>query len=85
MATASASPPAAAISATTPASFSVLRAAAATRAPARAKASAVARPIPCDAPVTSATRSFKLNMVNLVAQASACAILIFLSLKKRTG
>ena len=68
--TASASPPAAAISATTPASFSALRAAATTRAPACASASAVARPIPCDAPVTSATRSFRLNMIT-GAQAAA--------------
>src|SRR5580704_16140568 len=62
IATARASPPAAAISATTPANFSALRAAAATRAPACDKAIAVARPIPCDAPVTRATRSFRLNM-----------------------
>src|SRR5713226_2211174 len=62
MGTAKPSPPAPAISATTPASFSAFRAAHATFAPACANASAVARPIPCDAPVTRAMRSFKLNM-----------------------
>ena len=49
-------PPAAAISAATSASFASLRAASATVAPASASANAHARPIPCDAPVTNATR-----------------------------
>src|SRR5438270_2430633 len=48
--------PRAAISLATLASFSSLRAASATSAPPSARASAHARPIPCDAPVTSATR-----------------------------
>ena len=60
--TAKASPPAATISAQTPASRLAFRAAATMRAPADASASEVARPIPCDAPVTSATRSLRLNM-----------------------
>src|SRR5882762_9782226 len=49
-------PPAAAISPTTSSSFSRLRAAAATYTPDFARRSAQARPIPCEAPVTKATR-----------------------------
>src|SRR5882762_4467368 len=49
-------PPAAVISLTTSSSFSRLRAATATAAPAFARRSAQARPIPCEAPVTKATR-----------------------------
>src|SRR5579863_749035 len=56
---AAACPPAAAISAATSASFASLRAASATVAPAFASSSAHARPIPCDAPVTSAILPFK--------------------------
>src|SRR5438105_92392 len=59
---ANASPPAAAISLTSAASFSSFRAATTTFAPASANASAVSRPMPCDAPVTTATLSFKLNI-----------------------
>src|SRR5579862_5794084 len=61
--TANAVPPAAAISLTSAASFSSFRAATATFAPACANASAVSRPIPCDAPVTIATLSVKLNIL----------------------
>src|SRR5581483_10550162 len=53
---AAASPPAAVISAATCCSFSWLRAARAILAPPAARRRAQARPIPCDAPVTSATR-----------------------------
>src|SRR5882672_1991226 len=53
---AAACPPAAVISRTTSSSFSRLRAATATAAPDFARRSAHARPIPCDAPVTKATR-----------------------------
>src|SRR6266571_1602719 len=60
--TANASPPFATISFTSAASFSSLRAATPTFAPAPDSASAVSRPIPCDAPVTTATLSFKLNI-----------------------
>src|SRR4029077_3189425 len=60
--TTSALPPAASISATSNEIFSVLRAAAATFAPASASARAVARPIPCDAPVTKATLYFSENI-----------------------
>src|SRR5229473_3770469 len=60
--TANAVPPFATISFTSAASFSSLRAATATFAPAPDSASAVSRPIPCDAPVTTATLSFKLNI-----------------------
>src|SRR5713101_8843023 len=63
--TANASPPAAKISFTNDASFSSFRAATATFAPASASARAVSRPIPCEAPVTSATLSFKLNIRDL--------------------
>src|SRR5262249_16725976 len=49
-------PPLASISLATSASLLSLRAAKATEAPPSAKASAQARPIPCEAPVTSATR-----------------------------
>src|SRR6266446_9668379 len=56
MTNADALPPEAAISATRSSSFWRLRAATATVAPSRASASAQARPMPCDAPVTSATR-----------------------------
>src|SRR6266704_280825 len=59
---ANASPPFATISFTSTASFPSLRAATATVAPASDSASAVSRPIPCDAPVTTATLSFKLNI-----------------------
>jgi hypothetical protein len=52
---ASAVPPAAEIAATVSFSFSTLRATQATLAPQRASASAIARPNPRDAPVTSAT------------------------------
>ena len=55
-------PPAASISATSVASFSVLRAATATFAPATTSASAVERPMPCDAPVTRATLSWSENI-----------------------
>src|SRR3984957_9174057 len=55
-------PPAAAISAATSASLSRLRAAKATDAPARASSSAHARPIPCEAPVTSAIRPARMLM-----------------------
>src|SRR5580698_9612996 len=44
------------------ASFSTLRAAIATRAPLWANANAMARPIPCDAPVTRATFSRRENI-----------------------
>src|SRR6266851_620230 len=60
--TASAVPPAAVISATSAKSFSSLRAATATFAPASASASAVSRPMPWEAPVMRATLSFKLNI-----------------------
>src|SRR5271170_1481946 len=60
--TASASPPAASISATSDASLSAVRAATATFAPAPASATEVARPIPCEAPVTRATLSLSENM-----------------------
>src|SRR6266536_3041989 len=60
--TASASPPADTISPTSAANFSSFRAATTTFAPASANALAVSRPIPCDAPVTTATLSFKLNI-----------------------
>src|SRR6266567_1170035 len=60
--TTSASPPDATISFTSAASFSSLRAATATFAPASDRARAVSRPMPWDAPVTSATLSFKLNI-----------------------
>jgi hypothetical protein len=53
---ASASPPPAAISAATAASRSARRAQIATAAPGRASRSAVARPIPADAPVIAITR-----------------------------
>src|ERR1022692_3022855 len=62
MGTASASPPAASISATSDASLSALRAATATLAPASASATDVARPIPCEAPVTRATLSLSENI-----------------------
>src|SRR3984957_17980557 len=62
MGTARASPPADSISVTRVASFSVLRAATATFAPEAASPTAVARPIPCDAPVMSATLSFSENI-----------------------
>src|SRR5581483_918250 len=52
---AAAFPPAPVISPTTAASLSWLRAASATAAPASASASAQERPMPCEAPVTSAT------------------------------
>src|SRR5262245_58677583 len=51
---ASACPPAVVIAATVSASFSALRATQATFAPLPASASAIARPKPCDAPVTTA-------------------------------
>src|SRR5215831_3175137 len=60
--TANASPSAALISLTSSANFSSLRAATATFAPASANAVAVSRPMPCDAPVTNATLSFRLNI-----------------------
>src|SRR3984885_1006990 len=60
--TASASPPVAWISATSDASLSAVRAATATFAPAPASATDVARPMPCDAPVTRATLSLSENM-----------------------
>jgi len=52
---ASASPPAALIASTVDASFSAFRATQATFAPAAPSRSAIARPMPCEAPVTSAT------------------------------
>src|SRR5262249_32550211 len=68
--TARLSPPDAAISFTSEASFSSLRAATATFAPAAASASAVSRPIPCEAPVTTATLSLSENIAD---QSSATA------------
>ena len=56
---AAACPPKPSISATASASFVSLRAANTTVAPARANSSAHARPIPCEAPVTSAIRPSK--------------------------
>src|SRR3984885_5259846 len=55
-------PPAAVISAPTSPSLSRLRAASATDAPLRANSSAHARPIPCEAPVTSAIRPASVLM-----------------------
>ncbi len=63
--TASASPPAAWISAASSPSFSTFRAATATFAPASTSEREVARPIPCDAPVTNATLSFSENILRL--------------------
>src|SRR6202167_3552175 len=60
--TASASPPAASISATSDASVSAVRAATATLAPAPASATDVAERIPCEAQVTRATSSLSENM-----------------------
>ena len=60
--TARAVPPAAAISPASAVSFFSFRAATATFAPASTSARAVSRPMPCDAPVTSATLPFKLNI-----------------------
>src|SRR5262245_48650686 len=60
--TANASPPAAKMSPASVTSFSSLRAAIATLAPASARASAVSRPMPCEAPVTTATLPFRLNI-----------------------
>ena len=62
--TAMAVPPAASISVTSVASFSSLRAATATFAPAWTRASAVSLPMPCEAPVTIATLSFRLNTLS---------------------
>src|SRR5438105_15851528 len=56
MAKLAACPPAETISDSTCCSFSTLRAARATLAPWDARRNAHARPIPCEAPVTSATR-----------------------------
>src|SRR5271165_1707211 len=58
--TTNASAPSAVISAAVSFSLSTLRAATTTFAPASASAIAQALPIPCDAPVTNATRSFQL-------------------------
>src|SRR6202789_334920 len=55
-------PPVAVISAATSANLSRLRAASATDAPARANSRAHARPIPCEAPVTSAIRPVRMLM-----------------------
>src|SRR6202140_1750762 len=60
--TAKASPPLAVISWTSSASFSSLRAATGTLARASASACAVSRPMPWEAPVTTATLSRKLNI-----------------------
>src|SRR5579862_4281124 len=74
MGTARASPPAAAISDASEASFSVLRAAMATFAPASARARDVARPMPCDAPVTRATLSLSENIgCDPIAYQTLCA------------
>src|SRR5271155_4052009 len=70
--TARAAPPTPSISATSEASFSLLRAAAPTIAPAPASASAVARPIPCDAPVTSATLCLSENIRLVFRRFRAC-------------
>src|SRR5262245_25082352 len=67
IATASARPPAAVISATAAAAFSP-RAAAITVAPLRASAPAMARPIPRDAPVTRATLPSSIPMATYLLQ-----------------
>ena len=66
--TASASPPAASISFTRSSSLATWRAATATFAPDCANASAMARPIPCEAPVTSATLSFSEHIFESASQ-----------------
>ncbi len=68
---ASAWPPAAAISAATASSRSARRAQIATAAPSRASRSAVARPMPADAPVIAITRissaySYQLSAFSVV-------------------
>lgn len=60
----SASPPALVISATVSLPPDSLRSAATTFAPARANANALARPIPEEAPVTRATRSWKSKVIS---------------------